>query len=71
MVNFLEELAEILELDVKELTPEFEYQEAEAWDSLAQLTLMALFADEYQIEINSSDLNERKTVGQLLALLPQ
>ena len=71
MAIFLEELAEILELEVEELTPDLEYQEAEEWDSLAQLSLITLFADEYQVEIGHGDLIERKTVGQLLELLPQ
>ncbi|TOM55117.1 acyl carrier protein, partial [Vibrio parahaemolyticus] len=43
----------------------------EEWDSLAQLSLITLFADEYQVEIGHGDLIERKTVGQLLELLPQ
>ncbi|MET2950664.1 phosphopantetheine-binding protein [Vibrio owensii] len=71
MTVFLEELAEILELEVEELSPDFEYQETEEWDSLAQLSLITLFADEYQVEIGHGDLIERKTVGQLLELLPQ
>ncbi|EJN6829605.1 phosphopantetheine-binding protein [Vibrio navarrensis] len=71
MTVFLEELAEILELEVEVLTLDFEYQETEEWDSLAQLSLITLFADEYQVEIGHSDLIERKTVGQLLELLPQ
>ncbi|MCE9781764.1 phosphopantetheine-binding protein [Shewanella algae] len=71
MTNFLEELAEILELEVEELTSDFEYQETEEWDSLAQLSLITLFADEYQVDVGHSDLIERKTVGQLLELLPK
>lgn len=71
MTIFLEELAEILELEVDELTPGFEYQETEEWDSLAQLSLITLFSDEFQVEISHSDLIERKTVGQLLELLPK
>jgi acyl carrier protein len=71
MTVFLEEFAEILELEVEALTPDFEYQETEEWDSLAQLSLITLFADEYQVEIGHGDLIERKTVGQVLELLPQ
>ncbi len=71
MTKFLEELAEILELEVEELTLDFEYQETEEWDSLAQLSLITLFTDEYQVEIGHGDLLERSTVRQLLELLPQ
>jgi len=45
MTIFLEELAEILELEVEVLTLDFKYQETEEWDSLAQLSLITLFAD--------------------------
>ena len=71
MIVFFEELADILELEVDEITLDFEYQETEEWDSLAQLSLITLLADEYQVEIGHGDLIERKTVGQLLELLPQ
>lgn len=71
MNKFLDELADILELDIDELTNDFEYQESEEWDSLAQLSLITLLSDEYNLDVNNDDLIKRKTVAQLLELITQ
>lgn len=69
MENFLEQMAELFEVDSLNLTDEV--TSFEAWDSLTGLSIIALADDEYGITISVNDILESKTIGGLKALFSQ
>jgi len=65
--EFYEGLAEILEVDEAEVTPEREL--GENWDSLAIVSTIALIDDVYDVQVRPEKLAECKTVGDVEALV--
>jgi len=64
--EFYEGLAEILEVDQSEVTPELEL--GENWDSLAIVSTIALIDDVYDVQVRPEKLADCKTVGEVEAL---
>lgn len=69
MEKFIENFAEILELDESEITSDFDFQNTANWDSLAQLSLIALADDDYGVILTSDELKSIKTVEELFKAL--
>ena len=67
MSNFYEELAEILELEPSEVTPELRLEDT-AWDSLAVVSTIALIDELYDVAVSADALNNCETVGEIEAL---
>jgi acyl carrier protein len=65
--QFLQELGEIMMLE-EQLELSTELETLDAYDSMTHLTLLGIFEDEFGKEIESKDLIELKTVGDLVAL---
>lgn len=65
--EFLQELGEIMMLE-EQLESSTELETIAAYDSMTHLTLLSIFEDEFGKEIESKDLIEQKTVGDLVAL---
>jgi len=63
MPNFLNKLAEILEVD--EVKREDVLEEFENWDSLTVLSIVATLDANYGLNLTSGDLKKVKTVGEL------
>jgi acyl carrier protein len=68
MSEFYEGLAEILEVEVTDVTPELDLEEG-GWDSLAVVSTIALIDDVYDITVHPDRLSECKTVGDIEALV--
>lgn len=68
MNEFYEGLAEILEVEPNEVSPETELEEG-AWDSLAVVSTIALIDDVYDITVHPEKLAECKTVGDIEELV--
>jgi acyl carrier protein len=68
MSEFYEGLAEILEVEVADVTPELDLEEG-GWDSLAVVSTIALIDDVYDITVHPDRLSECKTVGDIEALV--
>jgi acyl carrier protein len=66
MENFLEQMAELFEVD--EVNLHDEVISFDAWDSLTGLSIIALADDEYEITITADDILEAKTIEGLYAL---
>ena len=66
MENFLEQMAELFEVD--EVNLHDEVTSFDAWDSLTALSIIALADDQYGITITGDDILEAKTIGGLHAL---
>jgi acyl carrier protein len=63
MSEFYEGMAEILDVDVSEIGPDYEF--GEAWDSLAIVSTIALIDELYDRAVNADALAECKTVGDV------
>lgn len=67
MENFLEQMAEILEVDkvnASDVLTSFE-----AWDSLATLSIIAMADEEFGVSIINQEIIEAQTVGGLYDLI--
>lgn len=62
MEEFLKFVAEIMEVNVKELSAETEYQSISQWDSLMHLRLVAEIEEKYEIEIPIEQVPDIKTL---------
>lgn len=70
MREFYEGMAEILEVKVEEISPEFSLHSADAaWDSLAIVSTIALVDDCFNVMLDGQALAACKTVGDVEALL--
>lgn len=67
MSEFYEGLAEIMEVDVSELSPEYEF--GESWDSLAIVSTIALIDEIYDKAVDIQLLQECKTVADIENLI--
>lgn len=65
--EFLQELAEIMQLDTPPTGPE-NLEDFVEWDSMASLGVMSMFDMEFGITIKSEDLKNIKTVNELMSL---
>jgi acyl carrier protein len=67
MSEFYEGLAEIMEVDVSELSTDYEF--GEAWDSLAVVSTIALIDEVYDKAVDIQLLQDCKTVGDIENLI--
>jgi acyl carrier protein len=66
MENFLEQMAELFEVD--QVKFQDEVISFDAWDSLTGLSIIALADDEYGVTITGDDILEAKTIEGLHGL---
>ena len=70
MKNFLENFKEILdEPEEINLSPETTFKDIDEWDSLTNLSLMAMVDSEYNVKLNADEINECKTLLSLFTLI--
>ncbi|AZA99824.1 acyl carrier protein [Chryseobacterium joostei] len=67
MEDFLEQIAEIMEVD--SVNPSDELNSFEAWDSLTMLSIIALADDEYKVSLTNSEIADAKTIDGLSNLI--
>jgi acyl carrier protein len=65
--EFLEEVTEILELD-NTINVETSLEELEEYDSLAIMSLIAFFDENFEIEVTGEQLIEVKLVSDLISI---
>ena len=69
MKEFIEKLAEAIDVEnVESLTPEIEFRELDEWSSLAALSLIAMFDEEYNVTVNGTAIREAETIEDLYNL---
>lgn len=67
--GFIEKFAEAIEVeDVKGLSADTEFRGLDEWSSLAVLSLIALFDEEYEKEVGDKELKACVTLGDLYDL---
>ena len=69
MDKFLEQIAEILEEEQINLSDKL--VDFDAWDSLAQLSIIALADEEYGVTISAAEIREAETVGGIKKLIEE
>jgi acyl carrier protein len=69
MQKFYEGMAEIFEVEPKDITPQFELGSAQVdWDSLAIVSTIALVDDCFNVTLDGDSLMACKTIGDIEAL---
>jgi len=63
--KFIEKLKEVLEIEDRELQMEDEFRTYDEWSSLAYLSVIAMFDEEYDIQIEEVEFKKLRTVGDL------
>ncbi|WP_418894064.1 acyl carrier protein [Limibacterium fermenti] len=64
--DFIENFALIFdETDPAELTTDTVFRDLDEWSSLTALGLIAVIEEEYEVELNSKDLENSITVGDI------
>jgi acyl carrier protein len=62
-------MAEIFEVEPKDITPQFELASAQVdWDSLAIVSTIALVDDCFNVTLDGESLTACKTIGDIEAL---
>jgi len=64
--KFIQQFKEVLEIEDREIQLEDVFLDYEEWDSLVQLSLIAMLDEEFEVEIEEDDFNKLVTVGDLL-----
>jgi acyl carrier protein len=65
MEEFIELFVESMEIEDREVKPEDSFRDFPEWDSLTQLTLIAMLDEHYGVEIEMAEFNTLITVGDL------
>ncbi|TNE80904.1 MAG: acyl carrier protein [Bacteroidetes bacterium] len=64
---FFEKLKEILEITDRELSANDKFKEYSEWDSLANLSVIAMIDEEFGVVIDNSEFKNIQTLGELMA----
>ena len=70
MKDFIENFKEILdEPEEINLSPETTFKDIYEWDSLTNLSLMAMVDSEYNVKLNADEINNSETLLDLFNLI--
>jgi acyl carrier protein len=69
MNQFLEKMADILEVEAADLQADTNFRDLPTWDSLAQLSFLALAQDDYSKNLTSENLKAANTFEDLFKLV--
>ena len=59
-------IAELLELEVSDFTPETKREELEEWDSLAAISYVVMMDEHFGVTANPNDIRNFKTIQDIL-----
>lgn len=62
-------LEDVFEKDLVEMRFEDSFKDYDEWDSITQLALLATLNDEFDININSDELEKINTIQDILILI--
>ncbi len=62
----MQQFKEVLEIEDREIALDDVFRDYDEWDSLVQLSLIAMLDEEFKVEIEEDDFNKLITVGELL-----
>lgn len=64
-----QEIADLLNVEPSELTPDRNLAEFEAWDSVTVLSLMVVLAESLNREVSPGEVLQLKTIGDIELLV--
>ena len=64
--KFIEEFKEILDMEDQSINMDDTFRDYDNWDSMANLSVIAMLDDEFGVHIESKDFKELSTVGELI-----
>lgn len=66
MKEFIEKFAEAIEFeDATILTPDTEFRTLDEWDSLSYLSIIAMIDEEFDVQIETPEFKQQKTIQDL------
>lgn len=65
MEKFLEEMAEILEINAEDISLETEFRTVEDWGSMMGFSILVMVESEYGVRITVSEFLKMNTVGDI------
>ncbi len=65
----MELLAEIMDLSPDALSPDTVLEELDEWDSIALISFIAMMDDEFGKVVKGTEVKEKKTVAELIAMM--
>lgn len=65
MEEFIENFADVLDVDPSGLTAETEFRSLEEWDSIAALSVIGMVDEEYNVVLNAEDMKSSGTIADL------
>ena len=66
MQNFIEKFAEIFDdIDVASVNGDTKFRELDDWDSIAGLSVIGMFYEDYGVTFNAEDMRACQTVADL------
>lgn len=63
--DFVDKLKEVFEIENRELQMNDQFRDYDEWDSLVYLSVIAMFDEEYDIQIEEADFKKLRTVNDL------
>ena len=67
----IELIAEVMDIEAETLTPDTVLETIEEWDSIALITFIAMMDDEFDRVVKGKEVKEKKTVGELMAMMEE
>lgn len=64
-------IADVMEVDETELTPQTVLSDLDAWDSIAVLSFIAMMDDEFHKIVKGAVVKSQNTVGDLMKLMEE
>lgn len=65
----LESIADVLEMEIDEISRETILEECEAWDSIAILSVISIINEEFNRFPHADEIKAYKTVGDLMDVM--
>ncbi len=62
----LELIAESVDMEVEDLSPDMVLEEIEDWDSVAVLSIIAVFNEKFNKQVSAATIMSYKTVQELM-----
>ena len=70
MIDFIENFKEILdESEEINISAETRFKDIDEWDSLTNLSLMAMVDSEYNVKLNADEIKESETLLDLFTII--
>ena len=65
MNEFIAKFAEAVDMEMEGLTPETEFRTLDEWDSLSYLSVIAMIDEEFDVQIETPEFKQQKTIQDL------